>query len=461
MSGGIVAVVQRVLNGEHGPYAVTTAQGVEGSITFSLAEDVWEGGSDPDPGEMVLLSSLIRKKAGWRAGRARRYTLDDEVRMSSMGGMEMVTREVRRLVRRWKSSFFCSETERAWKEWVNFKDREFRDLKGLIEDPEIHAAFKARALLILLTPERRSIPFYWGGDRILGQYSGHTGFSGDLGVKHTFLTEDLYAFLAELVEIFYKHVLGRRDPEKNYSLLKGYNYLVVDLLQFLHDDVAERLFSLFSLNDPTSWWSMDEASGYNPLRYLLLSDAPEKWKWVAHERMCSIIEREASGQSVPRMEHEAALWRYADFVQSQLFGEGLKYSAKLFSQQIAAFVRYMPHDMEGRSHVIMPWHVPTILSLIQSAGEAEILVDFAVAMARLPESHRGVYNQDTCCGAEMLLDILKDGYPELSVVLQDSILEYQQRSSVRQKEEDVSKRREAEIMATMRVVRAENGSVTS
>ena len=65
------ATVQKIAKGKHGRYAVATSEDVLGSITFSLNYPYWQEVNDPDPGTVVELSDLRRKKAGWRAMRAR------------------------------------------------------------------------------------------------------------------------------------------------------------------------------------------------------------------------------------------------------------------------------------------------------------------------------------------------------------------------------------------------------
>lgn len=67
----VVAVVQSVVAGNHGRYAVTISDDVEGSITFSLRKDVWQEKEDPEPGIYVVLSVLRKKRSGWRAYKAR------------------------------------------------------------------------------------------------------------------------------------------------------------------------------------------------------------------------------------------------------------------------------------------------------------------------------------------------------------------------------------------------------
>ncbi len=65
--------------GRHGPYVpyavAVDERGIK--ITFSLISDVWIEDDYPEVGEVVAVSKLIRKGAGWRARKARRLSLFD------------------------------------------------------------------------------------------------------------------------------------------------------------------------------------------------------------------------------------------------------------------------------------------------------------------------------------------------------------------------------------------------
>ena len=81
MSQSFKGTVQDVVvGGRHGKYVVTTVDGIEGSVTFSLDSKVWAEGREPERGEQVCLSELTEKKgAGWRAGNARFWGILDEL----------------------------------------------------------------------------------------------------------------------------------------------------------------------------------------------------------------------------------------------------------------------------------------------------------------------------------------------------------------------------------------------
>lgn len=70
----IYAIVQKVVpKGPHGPYAVATSDALTGSVTFSLEPTVWQEEDWPEEGNIVLLSKLRQKRAGWCA-KAGRFT---------------------------------------------------------------------------------------------------------------------------------------------------------------------------------------------------------------------------------------------------------------------------------------------------------------------------------------------------------------------------------------------------
>lgn len=76
----IRGIVQKIVNGQHGLYAVATAEEVKGSITFSLEKPIWSEKGWPEKGTFVVLSELCKKRAGWRAMRARFLRPSDERR---------------------------------------------------------------------------------------------------------------------------------------------------------------------------------------------------------------------------------------------------------------------------------------------------------------------------------------------------------------------------------------------
>jgi hypothetical protein len=70
LSDTVVGVVQRTVDGKHGPYAVVSVDSL-GNVTFALDSPVWTEKDPPQRGEEVILSDIRKKRAGWRAHSAR------------------------------------------------------------------------------------------------------------------------------------------------------------------------------------------------------------------------------------------------------------------------------------------------------------------------------------------------------------------------------------------------------
>lgn len=75
----IKAIIQKVIpDGKHGPFAVATADQLDGSVTFSLEPTVWIEADWPEQGMVVVLGKLRQKRAGWRAKEGRFFKPSDE-----------------------------------------------------------------------------------------------------------------------------------------------------------------------------------------------------------------------------------------------------------------------------------------------------------------------------------------------------------------------------------------------
>jgi hypothetical protein len=72
-----IARIEKVVTG-HQPYAVAVAQGISGTVTFSLRRDVWLEESSPMAENRVVLDDLRKNDHGWRAYKARFMRPEDE-----------------------------------------------------------------------------------------------------------------------------------------------------------------------------------------------------------------------------------------------------------------------------------------------------------------------------------------------------------------------------------------------
>lgn len=70
------AVVRGVYRGRHGPYFVVEHTTL-GPVTISLDAPMWQEVGKPTPGTYIVFWDVRRKKAGWRAERARFFRPED------------------------------------------------------------------------------------------------------------------------------------------------------------------------------------------------------------------------------------------------------------------------------------------------------------------------------------------------------------------------------------------------
>ena len=72
------AIVQKAFaSGPHGPFAKASSEDL-GTITFSFGPSVWKESRLPEEGDIVVLSEVRRKRAGWRAENGRFFKPSDE-----------------------------------------------------------------------------------------------------------------------------------------------------------------------------------------------------------------------------------------------------------------------------------------------------------------------------------------------------------------------------------------------
>ena len=454
MEKTIKAIVERVvIDGPHGPYVIATTQAFTGSVTFSLERNVWQEQGHPEPGEVVFLYELREKRQGWRAKKGRYWKPSDE---QTAQGEEIMER-LKFLLKRLKSKWFPSKEDITWKKWVDFKSRETRDLVGLLSQA-VNDSFKKRALFLLTVPSAAVNPIYWKGD--IGKFY----HGSDILDK---LTPDLLNYAAELITQFVialrpmhcdrpKHLVSGGGgitmymsiPDKYHDALRFYNNCILNFLVKLPAEQGEKLFPLFSLNDISTFWNMDDASGYNPFQHLLyIKELDEKWKRVADLAMRKIVQDEVAGKTKPREEHEDALRCYARIVQMQLYGE-LTYSVKLFGEQVQCLMDNRNPD----AHLIDNWHVIRIFKLLSDDSYKELrhqLARFVVLENTGEFSKFSIYSSETAEAANQMLEEFGDDQ-ELVEKVKILIEEGEKRkaeNAARQKETETT---EENILAAMK-----------
>ncbi|MFA6194981.1 MAG: hypothetical protein WC719_04640 [Patescibacteria group bacterium] len=321
-----------------------------------------------------------------------------------------------------KSTWFPTKEDKAWKQWVDFRNREENDLIGLLT-ADVKEGFKRRALFLLLVPSSDFNSIYWKNE--VGKFYKGPEF------LHS-LSPSLLGYVAELVSEFCRTlspmhcerpkniVSGGGDirifmqvPDKFHDALSFYNNCILELLPLLSIEQGEKIFSLFRLMDISSYSGMEDESGYNPFSWLLSAkDIDEKWKKMADVEMRKIVQNELSGKVKSREEWENALSCYASVVQSQIFS-GPNYSVAMFAEQM----EFIVDNCKSRMQPINDWHVAKIFNILAADNYKDLrykIAKFVVFERQGKHSEFSVYNEETLQAATQMITEFGDNDSELA-----------------------------------------------
>ncbi len=257
-----------------------------------------------------------------------------------------------------------SEENRLWNAWLDLKKpREWRDLQQLLVS-DLRREFKARALVVLLAPDLQTLPFRWDDTR-----HSLRNYLSLRWLEVRVFPPDLVNFAGELVCQNIDYVLGESDEELRNALFE-YNRLILQFLELLpeDDELANRLFSRYEINDPIPFESMEEASGYNPLRAIFFAEnLPTKWKQQADAKMRKRILAEIEGHEQPREEWEAALRCYTDHIEMANYDGREGYSRELLASQLG-FITGLPGIASYKDKLFDSWQVVHIMEALKGDG---------------------------------------------------------------------------------------------
>ncbi len=303
-------------------------------------------------------------------------------------------------------SLFTDAGGEAWEKWVNLKPRDdWRRLAALIES-DVRDEFKIRAIAILLAPYCGVLPFTWRDE----DAASNLLFLRDRRpVKVEKLSEHLWIVTAELI-LLYMAIAKEFsvEPLRNTrQTLDVYNLYIIDFLAILpeEDGLAARLFEVWGINDAVAFDTFDDFSGYNPFPVMLGAPVPEKWKRLATLELQTIVLTEESGDASPRHQHEGALKRFAEHVQSGFYSHDGKipYTAELFADQLAFLLRIPSAKNRG---LIKSYHLRRILQVLAGDQYRELrrrIAHFIVLENETEGNSFGLYNQEDVDLAEHVI----------------------------------------------------------
>lgn len=341
-----------------------------------------------------------------------------------------------------------SEEERLWNAWLDLnKKREPCDLRSLITS-NVRKEFKVRALIVLLAPELKVLPFRWDDTHSLQNYL-HSRW-----LKVKAFPKDLVSFAGELVCQNIDYALGEKD-EKVREALFAYNKLILQFLTVLPEDdkLAQQLFSRYQINDPIAYMGMDDASGYNPLGNILCAeDVPNKWKVLADKQMRDRIVAEAEGREQPRMDWEVALRCYTNHIQMSNYDGREGYSRELFASQIR-FITEIPGIDAYKRELFSSWQIIYIMEAIRGDDLRETrhkLARLVVLRKTKEHSKFTVWNPESRCAADLILDEFGAEDQELMTVLNAMIAEADRREAENAEAQRKQKEETYDVLSQMK-----------
>jgi len=434
----VKAVVQKVIKeGKHGPFVVAQAKEIAGSVTFSLEPTVWQESEWPQVGEVVFLEKLRQKRAGWRAKKARFFRPCDEQKANRKEHRMDI---VKALLDRWKGQLFPSEEDQVWRQWVDHKEREWRDLIALL-DQDVKDSFKARALYFLFIPNINLFPFYWSGDTNVLPWAK---FPDKEFLKK--LSPELLDFVTDLVIKFHEY---SKTEEKYEDAWYCYQSYLLELLVFLPEAKAQRVFEQYELKDLYSWQTMDDQSGYNPFQRLIdWQVLAQNWKLLADQKMQAIIRAEAEGQQAPRRTWENAFDWYTYVWGLNLYSEKFRPDIDFWAKQLEFILAYT----SSQSGNDFPRHYDVYKIFRILADEQYLKLRFKLALYVVFSSKDGfkVYSQDTLKSAQVMLDQFGTRDTALKFELERAIKEGQTKLVAEELAAKSKKLNEKSILAQMR-----------
>ncbi len=368
-------------------------------------------------------------------------------------------KDLNALVKKWRRLYFSTKDDKVWRRWVDFRKRNKDDLIQLLS-ADVRDSFKRRAIFLLVVPLDEFNPIYWRGNDIGNLYQGYDWLNS--------LTPELFDYTVELVVEFVKKLqplhcpyskhysqrvggvtMFRSEPDEHHDALRFYNNCICCFLERATGKQAEEIFSLFSLNDISTFSNVGDSSGYDPFGRLLYSKKiPNKWKERADDKMHEVITNELAGKTEPRAEWEDAFSCYSDIVLHAPNKSGLPYPIELFVQQLQFIANY-PRKKKGSWNFCLK----DVIDLLSYSKYDELLYKIAhhVVLEEEDVTHRfSVYDEEDKENAKLLLKKFGERDEELASQIQSLLSAYEERLVEEEVVRDKAEKEEEKILAAMR-----------
>ncbi len=332
----------------------------------------------------------------------------------------------------WPEFVMSAEDDKTWNAWLktapNWQEA-IHIIRGKYKE-----SFKARILLITLTPDFAWLPF-----PLFATDSEITCLGKRCDLLEGLLGQPLLEFAADAILIYKKaysvHIHNHPKPKWQHSkqIIQGFNKSILELLALLNDLERKRaLFNQFSL---TSIFPVQIELPYSPFTELLYDPRiADEWKELADREIREIVKHQAHGHKDLRKKGEYAPRCYAQILARHFHSE-VGYSSDLFASQLEFFIPFL--DCDGQR--LLQWKdIPFILSCLPSSKKVMLTQTLARAMLTPPKDLAVAYRpfevgyEESINLARRMLEVLDSEDETLKKKLRATIVESQ--SNIEQRE---------------------------
>lgn len=226
-------------------------------------------------------------------------------------------------------------------------DAGFVEIYELWCDPQIsNPTVRQRAVAALTAPYGYDLPYPHEGQSI-GSLLRHTDtIRGEAThslrrrlVGRTVLADEVAAGV-----LYWLDVTKDSDERDIANAREAYQTVILELLPIVNEEMADRLFKHYFLNDVQPFMDADDNSGYNPLTKLLQdSQISTQMKETTLQWWFGVAEAELEGKRAPRQEHERAVDKMAQLLQTWSYSETV--DKAVFASMVTFLEEKTPEDL--------------------------------------------------------------------------------------------------------------------
>jgi hypothetical protein len=336
------------------------------------------------------------------------------------------------------ANFFDPGDDGAWNDWVDFMYKpEWRDLYDLIAS-NVRPSIKKRAILILLVPFWKWVPFYWHESDKDYKYWCDREF-----IKT--LTPELAEYTADLVKRCHEALINLNQLDNYCEIIRFYNLCIIDLLPLVHKEKAAVLFNHYKIN-------LCECNDYYVYLHfinVLKSDVDIMWKRMADAQLRQIIISSELTTNKPETKNDRrrALWAFTEMFEIYIHCKKLPYNLDLFASQVDFII---DNTRNEKNHILRSDHLANYLKVLADEKYQKLRHKISRYIILHEKNHFVIYSEKMMDTARMAMDEFGKTDTELALKLEAIIAEGKALLAEKRKKAEVKRIKGEKIWANMR-----------